>query len=211
VLKAVPPDLRRQVGYQLATKADKPRDWLQENGYNRLQRALGGLSSYTGTTITLDSAFESAAFYAGCKIIGEDVGRLPFVLFRKSEDGRGQIPAADHPVYPILKNLWNPEVASGEGVEALTVHAIVTGNGWAKKVRDSRDRIVWLFPIQPGNIRIETTREGQTIYFVRDDVGLEEKSISREDLFRLNGHSEAGTSGIRVDACSARICWEMVC
>jgi HK97 family phage portal protein len=194
--------MRVQLGYALATKSTSTAfnltsvDWYKREGYDLLARALGGFASHTGQSITADNAFESAAFYAGVKIISEDLGRLPFVLFERSEDMRGQSPALKHPIYPVLKNLWNPDVASGEGVEALTAHALVTGNGFAKKERKGSDgTLQWLFPLQPQNVRIEHDKPGRVVYMIREDNNLPEKPVSTDEMFRLTGFSLDGIVG----------------
>jgi HK97 family phage portal protein len=200
IIRAASPQLRASVAYQLATKASfgsvVDTTWYQREGYDLLSRALGGYSSHTGTAITADNAFESAAFYAGVKIISEDLGRLPFILFERTEDKRGENPAFSHPIYPVLKNLWNPDVAAGEGVEALTAHALVTGNGFAKKERKGSDgTLQWLFPLQPQNVRMEGDKPGRVVYQIREDNNLPEKTFSADDIFRLTGFSLNGIVG----------------
>lgn len=204
LIKATPPRARFSLAHQIAVKGTSSTtfslsnidtDWYQREGYDLLSRALGGYSSYSGQAVTVEAAFESTAFYAGVKIISEDTGRLPNVLYRKRDGGRGEDPAKDHPVYPVLKNLWNPDIAAGEGTEALTAHALIAGTGFAQKERDGRGKLQWLFPLQPENVRVDKTRGGRVVYLIRKESGLREQTIIAEDVFRLTGFTLNGILG----------------
>jgi len=202
VLRSLPPKLRYPAGVAMATKAGTSfgtvmdLDWYQRNGYNLIAQALGGgYSSFTGQVITADRAFETSCFYAGVKIIAEDIGRMPFDLFRRTEDRSSIEDAIDHPAYPVLRNLWNPEVSAGDGTEAVTAQAVVTGTGYAKIQRDSTGNIQWLFPLDSGSVRMDRNAAKQLYYLVREESGMPEKTYTRDDIFNLPGFTLDGYQG----------------
>jgi len=168
------------------------RDWYARNGYPALS-AFGSSSSYSGKTITLDAAFESAAFYSGVKIISEDIATLPFIVYIRSADGLNVTRATGHPLYPILHDLWNPEVSAGEGVEALTAHAILTGNGYAWIQRRPDGTVQSLYPWQPDDVRMERNDVGSITYCHRENGNW--KPYNRTDVLHIKGFTLTGTYG----------------
>ena len=166
------------------------RDWYAENGYRGLSN-FGGSGSFSGQNISVDTALESAAFLAGVKIISEDEGSLPFVMYERSADGLSVNKATGHSLYPVLHDLWNPEVSAGEGVEALTAHALMTGNGFAGIVRvDGQVRA--LYPWQPEQVRVKA--ENGNITYEHQEKGVW-KPYPRTDVLHLKGFTLTGTYG----------------
>ncbi len=169
--------------------------WYERNGYATLAAALGGgYSSDAGITVTPDAAFQVSAFYAGMKILAEDMASLPFFLYRRSADHSSTEKARDHEIFPLLHDLVNPDVSSGEFVEALTAHSIVAKNGFAHIERARTKRIVWLTPWMPDEVTIERDRKGR-IYYVRKDGNQQEQTYKRSDVFHLKGFTLDGYGG----------------
>jgi HK97 family phage portal protein len=166
-------------------------EWYQRNGYYGIA-GLGGYSSYSGKTITPDAALEAAAVYACVKILGEDMGALPFFLFRRSADRKSTVKAFEHPLYEKLHDLANPDTTAGEFVETLTAHAALTGNGFAKIARNGRGEVLALWPLMPRDVQIITDDNGLS-YKVRD--GKEWKPFPRKAMFHLRGFTLTGLAG----------------
>lgn len=166
------------------------RDWYAENGYRGLS-AFGGAGSFSGQNISVDTALESAAFLAGVRIISEDEGTLPFVMYERSADGLSVEKATGHPLYPVLHDLWNPEVSAGEGVESLTAHALMTGNGYAGIVRVGGN-VRGLYPWQPDQVRVKW--DNGTIGYEHQERGAW-KPYARTDVLHLKGFTLNGAVG----------------
>ncbi len=167
-------------------------DWYARNGYKLLSGFLGGHSSFSGQSISIDTALESAAFYAGVKIIAEDIGTLPFIMYERSADGLSVNKAVKHPLYRVLHDLWNPEVSAGEGVEALTAHALMTGNGYARIIRiDGQVRA--LYPWQPDQVKQSRDERGN-LQFEHFEGGAW-KPYLRTDVLHLKGFTLTGGYG----------------
>ena len=165
-------------------------NWYAENGYNRL--AQYGNSSWSGGAMSKDRALGITAFFAGVKLISEDLGALPFHTYERSKDHKRVDKAYTHPLYQTLHDLWNPEISAGEGVEALTSHALITGTGYAEIQRFGKD--VYLWPWQAEDVTTDRNAKGVQVYLRRDGGGAQ-KTYSREQVFTLRGFTMDGTCG----------------
>jgi len=164
-------------------------DWYARNGY-RL-RGWSSFSSHAGKTISTDTALESSAYFAGVKLISEDLGSLPFFTYERSRDRKTIEKAYGHPLYRTLHDLWNPDIAAGEGVEALTAHALMYGNGYAEK--QSTASTTYLWPWQPEQTRQDVDSRGNVVYL--NSASGREKTYGRRDVFHLKGWSLDGIEG----------------
>jgi HK97 family phage portal protein len=156
---------------------------LERNGYYGIIQALTG---------GREREFELSAFYGGVRIIAEDMGAMPFKLYERSRDRNQSDLAVTHPLFPVLLNLVNPDVSAGEFVEALTAHAITTGNGFAEIQRMGGS--VFLWPWKPSEVRMDTTRRGR-MAFIHKEGNAPEKTYSRDRVFHLKGFTLTGLEG----------------
>jgi HK97 family phage portal protein len=165
-------------------------EWYQRNGYYR----IGGnsYSTHAGIDVTQDKALEAAAVYAGVKVLGEDVGSLPFFLYKANRKTGDIDKYYDHPLYETLHDQANPETDAGEFVEALTSHAALCGNGYAWIQRES-DR-VRLWPWNPHDVRVVRNDRGFPVYMHRE-AGGQEKPYPQDEVFHLRGFTLNGTTG----------------
>lgn len=166
-------------------------DWYQANGYNRIANFLGGSDSWSGKIINTESALDIPAFYSGVKVIAEDLGALPFPTYQRSRDRKRIDKYYEHPLYTTLHDLWNPDVSAGEGVEALSAHALITGAGYAEIQRF--DSGVFLWPWQPGETHTDKNATGATVYINR--ASGRDKTYTREQVFHLKGFTLDGRNG----------------
>lgn len=190
VVRALDWALRKSTGVD--AQAFSEATWYQHNGFYRIAGQVGGLSSYAGKSITLQSGLDCAALFAGTKIISEDLGALPFQTYEKSKDGKTIERATGHGLYRALHDLANPEVSAGELVEALTAHAILTGSGYANIQRMGSG--VFLWPWQPEEVRTDRNSRNALFYLRRDGAGPE-KTYPASDVFHLRGFTLDGING----------------
>lgn len=170
---------------RVAPPAEPSGDWYTRNGFYRLASQYG-TTNYTGRLVTPETALESTAFYAGTKIIAEDMGGLPFFTYRRSADRARVDKAYDHPLYRCLHDLVNPDVSSGEFVESLTAHAILGLDGFAEIQRFESG--VYLWPWQPGGVTVARNQAGRRVYLYRDGGGPE-KTYAANQVFHLRGYT----------------------
>lgn len=173
--------------------SDSAAHWYGRHGFYRLASSYGQ-RSHAGRSITPLSALEASAVYACVKIIAEDMGNLPFFTFARSRDRSEVEKAFSHRLWPVLKNLFNPDLAAGEGVEALTAHAALIGDGFARIQRFGRNQL-FLWPLDPQLVRVEKDIRGRAVYIVRESPSDPEKEVRKEDIFHLRGFTLSGVAG----------------
>lgn len=159
------------------------RDWYRENGYY-------GISSLVGSLNT-KRIFEASALFGGLKILGEDVGSVPLKVYRRTADVREE--ERTHPLWRILHDEANPETAAMEFREALTVHAALYGNGFARKVRNSEGKLIALWQLMPEDVEIKRDDRGLLYYNVNRDGKW--TATPRTEIFRLSGFGITGSGG----------------
>lgn len=162
------------------------RDWYSQNGYHRLASIIGGgFTSHAGIPITPDTAFQSSAFYAAVKIIAEDMGSMPFFVYRRAAD-RTVEKAYDDPLYRCLHDLPNPDVGAGEFVEALTTHALIGLDGFAEIQRVGQS--IYLWPWDPMKVKVDKTSRGKLVF--RYPAGeADERTYEQSRVFHLRGYT----------------------
>lgn len=164
-------------------------EWYQRNGYYR----IGGYAqnSHAGISINASNALEASAFYAGVKVISEDMASMPFVLYRRDRKSGTVDRYYDHPLYRTLHDQVNPELSAGEFVESMTAQSLF-GNAyaWVQRIEGR----VYLWPWQPDDVRIERNRYGAQVFVHREADGSE-KPYPRDEVFYLRGFTLDGVKG----------------
>jgi len=180
--------LRKQTDvYGFSTVEGSPQDWYTRNGFQNIADALGY------GTASIDSALGVGPIMACAKILGEDMGALPFFLFKRAPDRKSSAIAYDHPLYSILHDAPNEEIGASTFVESMTAQAALVGEAFALITRFDT-RVTGLFPLPIGSVRREKNQAGMLIYSVRDEEGKETKH-PRQDIFDLIGFSINGKTG----------------
>lgn len=196
-VKAIVWALERVTGFSSKAVAvslnGQPSDWYTREGYHRIAGFLGAQSSYSGKTVTPETALESAAVYACVKILSQDMGSLPFFTYQRSADRKSTEKAYDHPLYRLLHDLPNPEVGAGEFVEMLTAHAALGMDGFARIDRTASG-ITYLWPLMPQDISTDRNSRGRLVYVWKHGTS-QEKTYNREDIFHLRGFMLGGVRG----------------
>jgi HK97 family phage portal protein len=131
-------------------------------------------ASDSGVHVTESTALNYADVYACVRVISEDVGSLPFVIYRRL-GGKGKERAVDHPLYPLLHDAPNPEMTAMTFRETLTGHVASWGNCYAEIQYDDRLRIVGLWPLRPDRTepeRDKVTRQLQYKVRLPDGKGV---------------------------------------
>ncbi|HWJ41008.1 MAG TPA: phage portal protein, partial [Candidatus Limnocylindrales bacterium] len=130
-------------------------DWYTLHGFNRIANALYGYASYTGRSVSFDAVLESSAVYSCTKIISEDAGATPFHIMQRNADRTLSQPAYTHPLYDLFETMPNPDMNASAFREALTISALLATEGFARIDRDSKGRVMYLWPLLPGSVRRE--------------------------------------------------------
>lgn len=147
---------------------------------------------WSGMAVTEETALHVAAYFAGVRVIVEDIAKLPFIVNREDANGKRDR-AIDSPYWTLIHDRPNAAMSSQQFREYMTACAINRGNGYALKV----GRPPQLLPLYPGNVRLELLPDWTLLYHVRHFDGTEEH-LTRERVFHLPGLSLDGYSGVSV-------------
>lgn len=139
-----------------------------------------GKNSVAGVRVTLESAMKAPPVYACVNTIRETAAALPFGVFAREENARRKL--EDHPLARLM-SAPNPEWTAFEFVGQMIWDLASCGNFFAEKRFDARGEPVELWRLDPEQVVVERTEEGERRYRVRDDRGRERILLSEEVLF----------------------------
>lgn len=159
-----------------------------------------GSQSASGATVTADTAVTVAAVYACARNVAEDIGKLPYPVYRRlPNDGKER--AVTSPFWGLIHDrpFGGPTtfgLSSQQFREFLTFCAILRGDGFAFK-NVIAGQVRELIPIHPTRVRIEQLPDGEVIYRVTQRDGSV-KDLTRREIFHLMGPTLNGINGASV-------------
>lgn len=158
-----------------------------------------------------------AAVYACVAAISETVATLPFHLYRDANGTREK--ARDRAQYRVIHDQPNPEMTAMEFREMMTAQVLLTGNAFARIVRDSKGQVSELWPIDnvavlrlpSGRLAYEyTNQQGKVIRLLDDEtlhlrhrigpdgvLGLSPIAVARGVIELAQSEQEHGTATFR--------------
>lgn len=83
----------------------------------------------SGVSVTRQTAMGIPAFWSACRIFSESVARLPLMVYRETQQGKKPFPS--HPAHRLLYQQSNQYNTAFEFRRALTLDAVIEGNGYA--------------------------------------------------------------------------------
>lgn len=108
-------------------------------------------------------------------------------VMRDLGDGKKER-ATDDPRHRLFYRRPNEFQTAMEFREALTMHAALTGNGYALITRDFRGRVQELLPLEPHNVVINRSGRYDETYLISDEFG-DIGSFEPKDVFHLRNRS----------------------
>lgn len=169
-------------------KLSDPKAW------NTALWNLSGSDTYTGKSVTEDNALYQTAVFGCIRILGETVGSLPLMLYRRRQDG-GKDRADNDDRYWLLHNQPNPEMTAMSYREAITVHLNTWGNHYSEKEIDTAGRIKALWPLNPSCMSPERAPNGELVYRYKIQSTGEEYVWPREKVLHIPGLGFNGLMG----------------
>lgn len=153
---------------------------------------LGRSSSKSGIPINTKTVLQLTTAQACARVIAEDLAQLPFKLYKDRPEG-GSDPAADHPVYRLIKTKPNAWQTAFELREQIGLHLVLTNDAyiWINRVRG---QIVELLPLEPHQVSV--SRNGwESSYEIK--IGNTEKiTLKKNDIWHIRGPSWNGWQGL---------------
>ena len=190
------------------TGADTPTDVRAEaSGRKNNEAVLAGIDSpdtLPADNITPENAMLYGAVYAAVKVLSESIASLPLLLYERratpyGSTGRTSIPAEDHPLYPILSDLFSDEWTSYEGREFGQAMLCLRGNSYFRTLRDFAGRVTDIIPINHKRMQVKRSRTGRIIYRVKGGTMVVpggEFLAGEGDIWHVRGLGFDGLTGV---------------
>lgn len=158
--------------------------------------------SDSGEVVNERSAMQIATVYACVRLLAESVAGLPLHLYQYTDEAeQNKQKAKEHPLYKILYRQPNPEMTSFTFRETMMTHLLLWGNAYAQIIRDGRNNILGLYPLQPDQMEVDRDKQGRIIYIYNaytDDVpDLQNKTyvFRADEIFHIPGLGFNGLIG----------------
>lgn len=167
-----------------------PKQWLLD---------LFGVSNTTsGERITNDKALLNSNVYTCASILGGDIGKLPFQVFKKK--GSGIEKDTSHPASQLLGVRSNPYMSAYIFKELMQVHVTVWGNGYANiewetsGINNGRPKALW--PLDPSKTDVHVDNVTGEVWYVTTLPSGEMRKIRHIDVLHFRSISKSGLKGI---------------
>lgn len=142
-----------------------------------------GPQSYSvaaATPVTLDSALQISAVWAAVRITAETIGSLPFMLYRRTPEGR--VPAVDHPLYLVLTQRPNRYQTVVEFWESIVMALCLGGNSYAI-IQRVNGKIVGLLPVPADKVETKLLDDGSVVHVYTS--GADVAVYSSENIWHI--------------------------
>lgn len=170
-----------------------PEKWVEE-------WFAGGTATSAGVWVSEDTALHYAPFFAGVRVIAEDVASLPLITYERLARGKRRAP--EHPLYRLLHDQPNEYMTSVVLRETLEGHALTWGDGYGYIVRDGAGDVTELWPLRPDRTKPEIKRTGPgqmtLMYRYSDEVNGIHRMLHPDEVLHIKGLGGDGIRGYSV-------------
>lgn len=152
-------------------------------------------STFSGICVTEEQGLAFAPVFAAVKILGEGIAVQPLFLYRRHAQGKEV--ARDHPLFPILHDLPNPEQTSAEFREMMMAALTLWGNAYAEIERNALGEVLALWPIHPSRVTVRRPAADQPLqYAVTLPLGAGRVVLPKSRVFHIRAFPLDGVQGI---------------
>lgn len=156
-----------------------------------------GSTTEGGVRVDGKTALTYIPFFAGVRLISEDLASLPFGVYQNTaNDGRQE--AEGHELYSVVHDQANPYMSSFTFRETLQAHALTWGNGYAEIERGPDDRILAMWPLRPDRMELLIHSTLQVPFYRYQLVSGEWVNLPWRNVFHLHGLGFDGLRGYSV-------------
>ncbi len=161
----------------------------------------GDVANSSGVRVDQETALMYAPFFAGVRVIAEDLGALPLFLYERLK--RGKARATSHPLYTLLHDAPNDMMGAMAFREALQGHALTWGGGAAYVVTHERTGVIEeLWPLRPDRLHVKVRQLGrgraERWFQYVDDVNGIYANLAPGEVLYVNGLGFDGLRGYSV-------------
>lgn len=138
---------------------------------------LGGGPTGSGISIGPDNAMRCATVMACCRILAEDVAKLPVGVYKTDDAGKSVV-AKEHALFRLLRrpNGWQTHV---DFFEQMMFGLLLWGNAYAVILRDGRGRPTQLVPIRPNQVTIMVAPDDGSLFYQISRCGPHDMAVLR--------------------------------
>ncbi len=159
----------------------------------------GGDPTPAGVHVNEDTALHYGPFFAGIRIISEDVASLPFPVYRRLSP-RGKERDRSHRLYEILNDAPNPLMSAMAFRETLQGHALTWAGGYAEIVRNNRGDVEAVWPLRPDRMqpRLVGKKKRQLVYRYLDSNAGINTTFLADQILHIHGLGFNGVKGFSI-------------
>lgn len=155
-------------------------------------RARLGVGSFSGETVTDESALQVATAWACVRLLAETIATLPVGMYERTDAG-GRRAAADHPLHSLVHDQPNADHTAVEFWEGAVTWLCLRGNAYAEILRVA-GRIVAL-DLLPAD-QVEPKRRADGALYYRHTADGKVRDLAEEDVFHVRGFGAGGDVGL---------------
>lgn len=159
-----------------------------------LVEIFGGQPTYSGETVTSETAILNSNVYTCASILGGDIGKLPIQLFKRK--GNSVEKDTTHPASYLLSTRPNPYMSAYTFKELMEVHQVAWGNAYANIEWDAAGYPKALWPLDPSLTDVWLDNDGAVWYIITIPKTGERRKIPWYDVLHLKQLSKSGLKGI---------------
>ena len=156
----------------------------------------GAFSQEAGVTVNTNSAMTVSAFFAGIRVLSEDISSLPWNTLRRLK-GRGKEKARSHPVFGLLHDRPNDEMTSCTWRSLMMANALLHGNGYSEIELNGAGRPAALWPLK-SELTIPRRIKGSLWYETDSKLKGKRVLIPAQNIFHLRGLGTDELEGISI-------------
>jgi HK97 family phage portal protein len=167
-----------------------------QNPTDKFVYAFGGGRLLSGVTVTPETAGRVSVAYACGNVISQDIGKLPFKLYRGPEDNKKL--AKDHPAYTLAARQPNRWQTAYEWRRDQQWSLLFRGNAYTWARRDGRGRLLELVPVDNHRVRLRVEpSDGSLFYDVAPRSYTQQipRTLAQQDVMHLRSLAANGPLG----------------
>ena len=152
-----------------------------------------GSMTSAGQSVTPDSARSVAAVYACVRYLAETIASLPFIVWKRTQDGKERDP--EHPLWTLIHDQPNRRQTSFEWREMMLGHLCLRGNAYSQILSRNDGNVEELLPLHPDRTMPFLAPNGRVAYRYQPQDG-QEKILLDTEVLHLIGWSDDGVKGV---------------
>jgi HK97 family phage portal protein len=174
-------------------------NWLsgvQRVTVEQLWRAYNSDSLDKPMEFSAELALQMNAVWACVNLLASTISTLQLDVYRKTGKGKDEY-ADQHPVYQLFRRMPNKCQTTGEFLQTMTMHMLLTGRAVAQVVRVGKGKPYEIIPIDPSKVVVKLKKakvEGFHEYELEYYLNNSETPTPSEQILDLKGASLDGVT-----------------